>query len=151
MVYFDPQKYRIYLLKEKEKLSQRVQELKVKIGREEGPMQSWSRPAQKVMEQDLEVTLAQLDVVERKLRELTDLLEKKGSPHNVVSPGSVVTARVDGEKETFFIVAGSGDPQFGVLSIASPVGQALLGKGKGEKVQVAVSGGVREWEIFRVE
>lgn len=152
MANFDPQKYRNHLLKEKTQLSQKVSELKVKIGQEEGAMQSWSRSAQKAMEQDLEVTLAQLGAIEKKLKEFTTLLGRRRLPmHDTVAPGSIVTARVDGEEERIFIVAGFGDPQFGVLSAASPVGQALGGRRKGEKVRVLISDKMSEWEILKVE
>lgn len=114
-------------------------------------MQSWSRPAQKAMEQDLEATLVQLEAIGNKLKEFTALMERKKSPHDVVSPGSIVTVRVDGEEERIYIVAGSGDPQLGVLSVASPVGQALAGRRKGERVRVSISDKLSEWEILKVE
>lgn len=151
MVNFDPQRYRSYLLEEKKKLGQKVSELKVAIGQEEGAMQSWSRPAQKALEQNLEVTLAQLEAIENKLKEFITLTERKKSAHGVVSPGSVVTVKVGGREGRILIVTGSGDPQFGVLSAASPVGKALVGRRKGERVGVSIFDKMSEWEILKIE
>ncbi len=150
MVYFDPQRYQSFLFEEREKLTQRAHELKLKIGQEEGAAQSWSRPAQKAMEQDLEVVLAQLEGVERKIREFESLAKKTRTPQGKVSLGSVITVRADGREEVFMI-AETGDPQFGILSAHSPVGQALMGKARGARVKVSASGAASEWEILKVE
>jgi transcription elongation factor GreA len=59
-----------------------------------------------------------------------------------VSIGSTVTVLIDGETETFSIVGSAeAKPTAGRISNESPVGRALLGRKKGEKVVVRVPAG----------
>ncbi|MDE1939432.1 MAG: GreA/GreB family elongation factor, partial [Alphaproteobacteria bacterium] len=39
----------------------------------------------------------------------------------------------------------------GRISISSPIARALIGKGKGDTVEVAAPGGARSYEIIKVE
>ncbi len=43
------------------------------------------------------------------------------------------------------------DAQRGRISISSPIARALIGKGKGDTVEVAAPGGARSYEILKVE
>ncbi len=71
--------------------------------------------------------------------EINDLTE--------VQPGTTVTIQSEGEPpETYQIVgAAEADPRNGKISNESPMGSALLGRRKGEKVRVHTPGG--EWEV----
>ena len=42
-------------------------------------------------------------------------------------------------------------PSSGRISISSPIARALIGKGKGDTVEVAAPGGARSYEILKVE
>ena len=43
------------------------------------------------------------------------------------------------------------DAKRGRISISSPIARALIGKGKGDTVEVAAPGGARSYEILKVE
>lgn len=67
---------------------------------------------------------------------------------------SIVVVQKEGEKETreFTIVASAeADMANGKLSIESPIGQALLGKKKGDKAKVETPNGVIQWNVLEVK
>ncbi|MCB9451966.1 MAG: transcription elongation factor GreA [Anaerolineaceae bacterium] len=71
-----------------------------------------------------------------------------------VRVGSVVTIVEDGmgEEETYYIVgAAEANPREGKISHESPIGAALLGKKKGNKVTVNTPGGEVIFKIKRIQ
>ena len=73
----------------------------------------------------------------------------RGAGANAVSVGSQITVKVNGLTREFTIVgAQEADPMHGKISNESPLGSALLGKRKGEKVNVTVPAGVQVYEIL---
>jgi len=56
--------------------------------------------------------------------------------------GSEVAFQIVGELEA--------DVKLGLISITSPIARALVGKGEGDVVDVAVPGGTRSFEIVAV-
>jgi transcription elongation factor GreA len=57
-----------------------------------------------------------------------------------------------GERRTYKIVGeDEADVRAGKVSITSPVARALIGKEKGDVVEVAAPGGVKAFEILKVE
>src|SRR5579883_3081070 len=81
--------------------------------------------------------------IEGRIRELTELLNKAGTlelvtDSNVVRIGSTVEVKTStGTERTFTIVSThEADPKRGYISTESPVGSALIGKKKGDKVDV---------------
>jgi transcription elongation factor GreA len=73
--------------------------------------------------------------------------------HHKVSLGSTVTVlNHKGERDNYTIVGSAeADPKGGRISNESPVGQALLGKGVGDEVQVNAPAGVLRWTIVRID
>lgn len=73
--------------------------------------------------------------------------------HDVVRLGSkVIVADADGEKEEYTIVGTAEvDPRHGRISNESPVGRALLGRKKGDRVEVVVPAGVLQFEIVEID
>lgn len=70
----------------------------------------------------------------------------------VVTIGAVIVVEVNGKKREYTIVgAQEADPAMGKISNESPLGQAFLGKKKGEKVSVTVPAGVQEYEILEIK
>ena len=70
-----------------------------------------------------------------------------------VNLGSEVELKnvAEGEKESYMIVGSTEvDPFEGKISNESPLGQALLGKKKGDKVVVTAPGGKFDYEILKV-
>jgi len=70
----------------------------------------------------------------------------------VAEPGSTIdVANADGSVETWHLVgAVEADPGSGQISVESPVGRALLGKRKGDKVTVNTPSGVIELSVKAV-
>ena len=81
----------------------------------------------------------------------SDVAAKKKSA-SVVDIGSRVTVRLNG-KEIEFVIVGSNevDPASGKISNESPLGKEFMGKGKGDKVEVAAPAGKVKYEILSVE
>lgn len=71
---------------------------------------------------------------------------------NVVQVGSEVTIQAeDEEPETYRIVGvAEADPRSGKISNESPLGSALLGRRKGDKVSVATPAGERVVKITKI-
>jgi transcription elongation factor GreA len=97
--------------------------------------------------------------IEARIRVLTQLLRTANvghapESHGVVEPGTVVTANIQGGKETFLIgnremAAGS---DLDVYSEASPLGTAIIGLNIGDKKNyTAPNGKTIEVEILGVE
>jgi transcription elongation factor GreA len=79
------------------------------------------------------------------------VIEKRGNS-GTVAVGSQVTVQEDGyDPETFHIVGSAEvNPQQGRISNKSPLGRALLGKRKGDEVQVNTPNGVTVFTVIQV-
>ncbi|MBV8463196.1 MAG: transcription elongation factor GreA [Acidimicrobiales bacterium] len=99
--------------------------------------------------------------MESRIRHLTALLktativEEGGGTEGLVAPGASVVLRYDGddEDETSEYFVGSIEEQTGgltVISPQSPLGQALIGRAAGDRVEYAAPGGTLAVEIVRV-
>ncbi len=56
----------------------------------------------------------------------------------------------DGEHLYTLVCPGDANPLQGLISVASPVGRALLGRAGGEEIDIATPGGVRVLTILSV-
>ena len=75
--------------------------------------------------------------------------KKKGA---VVHLGSSIIASVNGKEKTYSIVgAQEADPGVGKISNESPLGQAFLGKAKGDAVEVKVPAGMQVYTIIEIK
>jgi transcription elongation factor GreA len=83
--------------------------------------------------------------------EVIDVSKLSGS---TVKFGATVTL-VDedtAEKRKYQIVGDvESDAKHGRISLSSPIARALIGKGKGDTVEVTTPGGARSYEILKVE
>ena len=80
------------------------------------------------------------------------IIHENGS-NDMVDIGSKVTIRdVEyGDQETYTIVGSTEvDPGNGRISLKSPIGRALMGHRRGERVQVQTPGGGAEFEIITI-
>ncbi len=78
------------------------------------------------------------------------VVENGGSKEEVVM-GSVVTVKGNGQEKEYSIVSfNEADPLSGKISNESPLGVALLGKRKGEKVEVETPKGKFEYKIVKI-
>ena len=83
--------------------------------------------------------------------EVIDVSKLSGT---AVTFGATVTMADEdtNEKRTYQIVGDfEADAKKGRISISSPIARALIGKGKGDTVEVAAPGGARSYEILKVE
>lgn len=89
--------------------------------------------------------------LEEQLRDAT-IIERGDQPRGEVAIGSTVTVKGARNKELKFKLVGSAeaDPDQNRLSNESPIGRALLGHKKGEKVDVMTPKGVVKYEIVAI-
>ena len=89
--------------------------------------------------------------LEEQLRDATSI-ERGDQPRGEVAIGSTVTVKGARNKELKFKLVGSAeaDPDQNRLSNESPIGRALLGHKKGEKVDVMTPKGVVKYEIVAI-
>src|SRR5215475_13616108 len=83
-----------------------------------------------------------------------DVIDVSKLTGSTVKFGATVTMEDEdtGEKKKYQIVGDvESDAKHGRISLSSPIARALIGKGKGDTVEVAAPGGARSYEILRVE
>jgi transcription elongation factor GreA len=89
--------------------------------------------------------------LEELLRSAVIITESK-APANVVSIGSEVTVQEGGEAPETYVIVGAAEanPREGKISNESPLGRALVGRKKGDKVKVEAPAGVLTFKITGV-
>lgn len=105
---------------------------------------------------DLAQALTEHDRLEARIAELESVL----TASRVVDPpsdgtagiGTRVLVRSDGSRTVEFELVGEpeADARLGRLSVASPVGSALLGRVPGDRIEVQTPGGLRRFELLSV-
>ncbi len=91
--------------------------------------------------------------LEERLRDAR-VIDKKSVPKDVVSVGSKVRLRdVDAKQTVEYHIVGSAEanPSENKLSNESPVGKAIIGKKKGETVEVAAPRGKMKFKILEIK
>ena len=83
--------------------------------------------------------------------EVIDVSKIKGD--KVFFGATVTLMDVDTEQHVKYTLIGEpeSDPKNGRISVASPIGRAVLGKSEGDDVKVQTPSGVREYEIIEVK
>ena len=80
------------------------------------------------------------------------LIEGKKGNGDKVDVGSTVHVELESGQQKYQIVGSTeANPDEGKISNVSPLGQALLGKKKGEEVEIEVPSGVMVYKILKVE
>lgn len=93
---------------------------------------------------------------ESRIAELEGMLKdsvvaEKHQSTSSIGMGSRLTVKVQGKEFNFEIVGSNEvDPAAGKISNESPLGQAFLGKGKGDKVEVTTPAATVKYEILSV-
>lgn len=107
-----------------------------------------------------EYTAAREDLafIDGRISELEEILKEAKvvqidkSAHKTVDVGCKVTLNIDGKREVFTIVGEwEADPAQKKISHASPLGQALLNKKVGEKVEVVAPAGKVIYTILKID
>jgi transcription elongation factor GreA len=90
--------------------------------------------------------------IERMLEHATIIDERAAHRSKDVRIGSTVTVKAKGGKSQKYQLVGpaEADPSAGRISHQSPVGRALLGKKRGEKVKIQAPGGELEMTVTKV-
>jgi len=97
-----------------------------------------------------------LAFVEGRIEELEELISKakviKNNKHtNEIKLGSQVTVKVNGEEQTYEVVGEwEADPLEKKISHTSPLGRALMGKKKGDKVEIEAPAGKVSYHIQKI-
>ena len=109
------------------------------------------------LSENSEYTAAREDLafVEGRVDELEELIAKakliKISKSGAVALGSRVTVKINGDSHTYEVVGEwEADPMEKKISHTSPLGKALLGKKKGEKVEVEAPPGIVKYHIEKI-
>ncbi len=101
-----------------------------------------------------------LQIIDSKLDKLSQLLansriiDPSTLDHSKVVFGSTVTiVDIDTDEEMTYTIAGSYEarPEKNIISYHSPLAQSLLGKSEGDEVEANLPGGVKEFEILKIE
>jgi transcription elongation factor GreA len=72
-------------------------------------------------------------------------------PRDRVGFGSKLTIRENGREFTFeLVMPEDANPDRGLVSVASPIGRALVGKEEGDEVEAPTPAGVRLFEIIQL-
>ena len=108
---------------------------------------------------ELEAARHEQSFLEGRIRELEEILgnyeliEDNGGPHDTIRIGDRITVREEDadEPETYHLVgAAEADPAAGRISNESPLGKALLGKKKGDTVQISAPNGLISFRIVKI-
>jgi transcription elongation factor GreA len=90
--------------------------------------------------------------LEKMIRNAEIIREPSKKSSGTVQLGSKVRVKDEFGEENFSIVGPvEADPKKGLISLESPVGKALLGKTKGDKVKVATPAGSRTMQVLDVK
>ena len=92
---------------------------------------------------------SQISLLQKRVSEIS-LMNFDKLPRDRVAFGSTVGLReLDGGAVTYeLVMAEDADPGKGLISTASPIGRALVGKEVGDEVRVPTPSGVREFEVI---
>lgn len=95
--------------------------------------------------------------MESRIRQIQAMLASavivEGSAGGVVTPGSFVSLRYEGDDEVERYLIGSIEerhPEAAVISPGSPLGQALIGRNRGDTVEYEAPGGSLKVEIVEI-
>jgi transcription elongation factor GreA len=79
------------------------------------------------------------------------LMNLERIPHDKAGFGSKLTLRENSREFVYeLVMPEDADPERGLVSVASPIGRALVGKEVGDEVTAPTPGGAREFEIVRL-
>jgi len=92
---------------------------------------------------ELEDKLGRADVI--------DVSKLSGSTVKFGATVTLVDEDTDEQRKYQIVGDLEADAKRGRISISSPIARALIGKGKGDTVEVAAPGGARSYEILKVE
>jgi transcription elongation factor GreA len=98
------------------------------------------------------IVKARIRQIHERLSEVKSIDLSKIPTDRVAYGSSVVLFDLDKEEKVTYRLVSSeeSDPEKGLISTVSPIGQALMGKEEGDEVRVKTPNGVRNFEISRL-
>jgi transcription elongation factor GreA len=93
---------------------------------------------------------ARVSMLRQRVSEI-QLMDVSRIPKDRAGFGSKLTIRENGTTATFeLVMPEDSNPDRGLISVASPVGRALVGKEEGDEVTAPTPAGVRRFEIIKL-
>jgi len=93
---------------------------------------------------------ARVSMLRQRVSEI-QLMNVDKIPHDRAGFGSKLTIRENGREFTYeLVMPEDSNPDRGLISVASPIGRAFIGKEEGDKVKAPTPAGVRVFEIVRL-
>jgi transcription elongation factor GreA len=98
------------------------------------------------------IVSARIGMVRKRISEVTSIDLSK-IPHDSVAYGSIVLLHdLDRDEQVTYklLTSEESDPEKGLISTVSPIGQGLMGKEEGDEVKIKTPQGWRNFEIKRL-
>ena len=98
-----------------------------------------------------------LEFISGRMREIEEAIKNAEiitlpAKDNLVTIGTKVTVEINGKQDAYFVVGEfEADPANKKLSQTSPIGKALLGKKKGQSVEIRIPAGKIIYKILNIE
>jgi transcription elongation factor GreA len=93
---------------------------------------------------------ARISMLRHRVSEI-QLMNLDKVPHDRAGFGSKLRIREDSREQVFeLVMPEDADPERGLISVASPIGRALVGKEEGDTVAAPTPAGVRRFEIVKL-
>ena len=93
---------------------------------------------------------ARVSMLKKRVSEI-QLMNLDRIPHDRAGFGSKLVIRENGKTFTYeLVMPEDSDPDKGLISVASPVGRALVGKEEGDEVTAPTPAGVRNFEVIKL-
>jgi len=93
---------------------------------------------------------ARVSMLKKRVSEI-QLMNLDRIPHDRAGFGSKLVIRENGKTFTYeLVMPEDSDPDKGLISVASPVGRALVGKEEGDEVTAPTPAGVRSFELIKL-
>jgi len=93
---------------------------------------------------------ARVSMLRHRVSEI-QLMNLERIPHDRAGFGSKLTIREQGKELVFeLVMPEDAAPERGLISVASPIGRALVGKTEGDDVDAPTPAGVRSFEILKL-
>jgi transcription elongation factor GreA len=93
---------------------------------------------------------ARISMLRKRVSEI-QLLNMDKIPDDRAGFGSKVTVTENGNQLVFeLVMPEDANPDRGLISLASPIGRAFVGKEEGDSVRVSTPAGTRNFEIIRL-
>ena len=93
---------------------------------------------------------ARVSMLRQRVSEI-QLMDMARIPKDRAGFGSKLTMMENGARLTYeLVMPEDSDPDRGFISVASPIGRALVGKEEGDEVKVPTPAGIRHFEILKL-